>query len=210
MSQNQRENQPSSDDQSDNFVAPVRQRFGIEYSALEVLLIALIDASPPQQDSRRLRLKQAMKAIAGHCQKFVDLPDSKTARALLEMSQHQGTKRRTHSLHSEEPYEELSSDRELARTVGAKYGITSDSEVEALRKKFAGTYDASLSPEDQLLYARIPMVRASMHDEEQESQMLADFKAIEAILSRYGVQLALERPFWRTLAKTEKELPTRV
>jgi len=191
----------------DAYFLKCAEDFCIDYDPLEYLLIALIDAKPGLQKSRRNRLRDAYQNVTGDRRDRADEPDIDIAKAMYEYErcdeedninqlkpEHGGPIIETEE--DERRYREKTT-HGLACAAADAYGDRKGNMPEYVYKRVKGTYRNKLIQEDPNAYLNALHARYALYDRAKEKQLFEDLKRVAEILGRHGIDMDLTRAFWR-------------
>jgi len=186
------------------------EKFGAEYTPLERLLVCIMDAQGVDYStSKKVRIGQALRALADKEIDRINLPDSDIGRGLFKMAElaqadHVSQLKPEHG----GPIDGELQDRKalaLAEEAAELLGL-GESKIEILRKTYNGTYGTD--PRSRTVeYRLLHHARFSKFDCDAERVMMNDFMRVAEILKEYGISMNFDDVFWRSVGKDKKSSP---
>lgn len=180
-----------------------RREFEIEYTPLELLLMALIDGAGETDKHRSKRLSQTHELLTGIEMVRVDDPHSIMARAVFDMML-RDRENRDNQIAEAHGGPKITSPDDLKRYEETNYfalanDIFPDDEdtARSLYRRANGTYDHALVKASPIGYVDAIRAWAWDYDERAESELRRDFIEVARILGKHGITMDLSRLFSR-------------
>ena len=181
----------------------------IDFSPLELFLACLVDGHATEFKPREGRIRDAHKEITGKLIRRIDEPDSdlsqKLFQALLFKRQNmddQLSEAEGGPVVRNKADEKKYSNKTNYALATEIFGEGSE-ELDGFYKRLGATY-RTIREVDRAGYEDALYRWASNYDEQRDMNLFEDMKAIAKILQKHGIQMNLDRPFWRLEGKARQ------